>query len=944
MNRKLLVGSAWLLGSVAMAQIPSQQWLNSVDKLDAEQRLAPLEQLYTHWPRASPKDTTYIRVVVDLARAHDKTANSPRSMALLKAVIAGVNRHEVVSSPASDQLLKAYYRLMFCQQQAGLMADALQTGQLSLGLVRQYPHSKWTSNIYTTMAYVWSTEGDYEQANSLAERGTQIAIFLQDAYCMANGFYEQAKAMRSLKRPDKAHEAIDQAIAVGQQHPDQVRDLSLYYAIKASLYQTQKRYADTEFWFQQAIDLNKLQKNTDILASNYTDLGYFYSVTGQYAPAIRVLKDAVRLETVSSGRAAALVNLGVVYQTTGQITEAIKTFQQAIRELIPTYKPHLTTELPDSLLIRSAPNKEFLLAILENLAEVWLQQGVGQQSPKSPRILANAFRTFTLADQLVDYMRWEHTGQQSKLYWREKTRSLYEGAIETCFRLDNPVMAYRFMEKSRAVLLTDNLNELGARQQLPPDLANQEQSLNQTVSSLRSLIASEKSGTSAYDRIQAALLLAQEKSDAFVRQMEKTNPLYYRYRYDNAIRPLAEVRTWLSRHNQSLVSYFVGDSALYVLGITPSGNRLLRQPIGDYTCGIKNWLSLLNNPTVLNSQFPRFVQHGADLYQLLLAPLQLPKGRVVVSPDGFFLPFEALTRSRSASTPDYLVHTYAFSYVYSVNRLLAEPPVTTTQTQFFGMAPRQFARTQTQLALPDLPGSVESLERVGAHYFMPTLLRGSVATRSQFRALAPMATVVQLFTHADADTLRREPVIYFADSSLHLSDLQTGPPFQTQLLVLSACRTGVGSHQKGEGVFSLARGFAALGVPSMLTTLWSVENQPTYTLTESFYDLLAAGETKDLALQQAKQNWLRTASRSNQLPHIWAGLIFIGDPAPLRQPQQRLAKAFIWVGGSLTGGLVLLLSVLIRRRRKKTHRDSPAQGGNSQTGGYQAGNWKPSLN
>ncbi len=913
-----LLGLGCLLQTLVSAQVPLSKTLDSVGTLEPARQRILLRQHLRGWPTGSmPKDTTYIRLVVDLARAHALTDDLPQAIRYLKFVIAGVNRREIRSSPASDVLLKAYYRLMYVQLQGGRMADALQTGQRGLGLARQYSRSKWASNLYTTLAYVRSTEGDYEQAHSFAERGTYIGVLLQDAFCMANGFFEQAKAMRSLKRLDRAHWAIDRAIVVGRKHPDKVGDLSLYYAIKASLYQMEKRYADTEFWFEQAIALNRSQKDTSRLASNYTDLGYFYSVTEQYAPAILVLNEAVGLRTYSNVRAVALDNLGVAYQKMGRTTTAIQTLQQAIRELIPVYKARSATELPDSVLIRSAPNKEFLLAILGDLADVWLQQGIRQQSPNSSGVLANALRTFALADQLVDYMRWEHTGQQSKLYWREKTRSLYEGAIETCFRLDNPTMAYRFMEKSRAVLLTDNLNELGARQQLPPQLAQQEQTLNQKVTSLRAQVAAEKSGTTAYNRALAELLLAQEKSDAFVQQMKKTHTLYYQYRYDNAVRPLVEVQTWLRTHNQSVVTYFVGDSALYVLGITASGSRLLRQPIYDYTCGIQNWLSLLNNPTALNSQFPQFVQNGADLYQLLLAPLQLPTGRVVVSPDGFFVPFEALTRSRSVSTPDYLVSTYAFSYVYSVNRLLAEPAVTTSQTQFVGMAPQQFARTQTQSALPDLPGSVESLERIGAHYFMPTLLKGPLATRSQFRALAPTATIVQLFTHADADTLRREPVIYFADSTLHLSDLQTGPAFETQLLVLSACRTGVGSHQKGEGVFSLARGFAALGVPSMLTTLWSVETQPTYTLTESFYDLLAAGLTKDVALQQAKKDWLRTASRANKLPHMWAGLILIGDPSPLRQPQDRLAMATGWVGWSITGGLLLLMLVLIGYSRKR---------------------------
>ena len=933
------IGLGWLMvGTVAVGQVPTTKTLDSLGTLKPAQQRIALQRLVSGWRFGSfPTDTTYIRLVVDLARAQALIGDVPRSIRQLKHLIAGVNRGHVRSSPGFDGLLKAYYRLMYGQQQRGNLADAQETGRQGVRLVAQYPRSKWSSNLYSLMAYCGSTEGDYEQAASLAERGATIAVAIGEPYGTANGYFELAKALRALEKLPEAHQAIDRAIAAGRGLPD----YSLYFTVKASIYQGEKKYVESERWFQQTITLNRLLKDTATLASNYTDLGYFYSTVRRYPLAINTLNRSLgfqsrKAEGVSGGRARALDNLGMVYQKTGRSRQAIQTFQRAIQELIPAYRPQRLRQWPDSGLMRAASNKEFLLPIVQNLADTWLKLGLAQ---KDRLALTNAVHTYTLADQLVDFMRWEQSGQQSKLFWRQKTHLLYEQAIEASYQLNDPATAYRFIEKSRAVLLTDKLNELGARQKLPPHLAEQEQSLSRNVAALQSELSLTRVGTRNYARIQANLLGEQAKSDAFVRQMEQSNPFYYRYRYDNTIRSLAEVQTWLTHREQSLVSYFVGDSALYVLGVTPGGNRLVRQPIGDYTCGVQKWLSLLNDPAVLNSQFPRFLQTGVDLYQLLLAPLHLPGGRVVVLPDGFFLPFEALCRSHSVQKPDYLVNTYAFSYVYSVNRLLAEPSARATEDSFLGMAPGKFTPTQTGVALPDLPGSAESLERVSAYFFMPTLLRGAEATRAQFRALASTATVVQLFTHADADTLQREPVLYFADSSLHLSDLQTGPAFQTQLLVLSACRTGIGSHQRGEGVFSLARGFAALGVPSIVTTLWSVENGPTYTLTEGFYKWLDNGLPKDVALQRAKKNWLSQASRSGQLPHIWAGLILIGDSEPLRK--QRLSMAGLWAGGGIMGIIALFLVVVVGWRRA----GKPQRGnGLPRCGSGQAGNRKPSLN
>ena len=374
-----------------------------------------------------------------------------------------------------------------------------------------------------------------------------------------------------------------------------------------------------------------------------------------------------------------------------------------------------------------------------------------------------------------------------------------------------------------------------------------------------------------------------------MRQLEQSNPAYYRYKYDNSTRSLADVQAWLSKRSMSLVSYFVGDSGLYILGVTAGHAQLLRQPVGDYKKNTTEFRQLLSDPAALNRQFPRYQALSFTLYRQLLAPLRLPEGRVVVSPDGFFLPFESLNQRPNPSAPDWLVNHYAFSYAYSARLLLKDRPTTTPDRAFFGMAPVQFAG-----GLSPLAGSDAVLRQIGGQVGSATVLTGNEATRRAFREGAPHARIIQLFTHADAGTQPgaggvsntdpSEPVLYFADSTLRLSDITGTTPFQADLLVLSACKTGVGVNQRGEGVFSLARGFAAAGVPSVLTTLWSVDNKATYRLTELFYKYFTDGHPKDEALQLAKAEFLKTATRAEQLPTNWAGLILVGNADPLPGP------------------------------------------------------------
>ena len=132
------------------------------------------------------------------------------------------------------------------------------------------------------------------------------------------------------------------------------------------------------------------------------------------------------------------------------------------------------------------------------------------------------------------------------------------------------------------------------------------------------------------------------------------------------------------------------------------------------------------------------------------------------------------------------------------------------------------------------------------------------------------------------------------------------------LVVLSACQTGLGKHLGGEGIVGLSTAFFFAGTPSLVMSLWNVPDAPTALLMHRFYSNLKAGKTKAAALREAKK-WLRnltlddlkklgrtdpmigqltrglgkptTAPKGHRVdiklfahPHYWAGFILTGDP------------------------------------------------------------------
>jgi CHAT domain-containing protein len=108
----------------------------------------------------------------------------------------------------------------------------------------------------------------------------------------------------------------------------------------------------------------------------------------------------------------------------------------------------------------------------------------------------------------------------------------------------------------------------------------------------------------------------------------------------------------------------------------------------------------------------------------------------------------------------------------------------------------------------------------------------------------------------------------------------------TELVVLSACETGLGQVHVGEGVFGLRRAFVLAGAKTLVMSLWKVPDEPTRELMEAFYTRLLAGEGRAEALRQAQ---LAMKAKYPD-PFYWGAFICPGDPGPLGGPVQPLAQ------------------------------------------------------
>jgi hypothetical protein len=509
---------------------------------------------------------------------------------------------------------------------------------------------------------------------------------------------------------------------------------------------------------------------------------------------------------------------------------------------------------------------------------------------------------------MVDQMRWSQHGEQSKLFWREKTKRWYAKAIEASFLLNDPEKAFYFMEKSRAVLLNDKLAELGAKNKLPASEAETERSLRIKLSFIAS-----RAGETSDLRVHQDLREATLDLHSFIQQLEKRYPAYYAYKYDTTVFSLMELQASLKPAEEAWIELFDHDSTIFALAVSSDRAALHKIHFPGHHHVAKRISDLCSERSLINRNFKKYRELSYLYFKNVFKPLNISAARVTVSQDEYFLPFEVLMTD-STDQMSVLLKDHAFSYAYSAGHVLrSKTSKTSVGNSLLAIAPVTY---NSRLELQELHGSDQSLEQIRSMYSEGMYLTKTAATKRIFLQQIPTFHLIHIYSHATADSLGQEPAIFFYDSALHLSELQNLPNLKTRLIVLSACNTGVGKTIKGEGVLSLARGFAAAGIPSTISALWEIDNFATYEMSELFFKNLSAGQPSDLALQQAKLQMLKSDNKEYQLPYFWAGTVLIGKAESFNSNEANsIPNSYMYFIVGVVGCLSAAIIFKVRRKR-----------------------------
>jgi CHAT domain-containing protein len=169
---------------------------------------------------------------------------------------------------------------------------------------------------------------------------------------------------------------------------------------------------------------------------------------------------------------------------------------------------------------------------------------------------------------------------------------------------------------------------------------------------------------------------------------------------------------------------------------------------------------------------------------------------------------------------------------------------------------------------------------------------GNEASEFSFKELSSNYRILHLAAHAfiDEDDPLNSTLVFSPnnegdeDGFLNVFEIYN-LDLNASMVVLSACNTGYGKLKRGEGIMSLARAFFYAGVPDVVMTLWTVGDESGGKLMTHFYQNLAKGASKDVALRNAKLSFLEEADPIIQHPFYWSGYIVVGDNSAIFKPE-----------------------------------------------------------
>jgi CHAT domain-containing protein/lipopolysaccharide biosynthesis regulator YciM len=777
----------------------------------------------------------------------------------------------------------------------------------SLELARQTGEKGREGAALIAIGNVYVTLGEPEKALEYHRASYEFAKTSKDphseAIALDNIGHDLAEAGRAEESFEYYEEALEIVRKRGYRHDE--NNLLLNMA-SAHEYLGERDRAVEEYLgaLELARELDNLSSEGAILR----DLGNIERKRQRYTEASRYFNEALAVAEATGDaefRWSAMGGLGRVYEQRGEAERAVSHYTEAVALYVDA---------------RTAGIESMGSGFLEHYPNVY---------PALIRLLAEAGRI----EEAFDYAQEYKAARLLQII--SEGRNLSDELLGDTYR-------------ARLAELRDSLDET-----------------HSALSAARSQSEPEQREIGRLEREAADLELSKA---ALIDEIRREQGAYYQLTSSEPS-TLEMIRSRILSPRQTLVDYVVGQETLAAFVVTraelsyhelPVAATDLQEMLAKYSPVFEKDKDMddVSRTKVLNPQIADFsIPPARALYEALLEPLEPrleERSELLIVPDGLlhYLPFETLVveaddvrHAYDFEKATFLLDRHAVSYTASASLLdpsLQRPRIAKRGLLAFGnpnftrdendRLPEAYyasaltysgglVRGDQLLPLPNAETEVRAIE--SSLGLENRVLVGKEATEAAFHEQAGDYRILHFATHFlndDRQPLYSKIVLTQGEEPGQDGYIQTYEIFNTQLnadlVVLSACNTGLGKLSRGEGLAGVSRAFLYAGVPSLVVSLWSVDDEATATIMREFYRHLRKGLNKNEALQQAKLGYLRKASGEKKDPFYWAPFILIGDSQPMNLSANTYSRAW-WIALSIVVAVVALaLFARLRRGRR----------------------------
>jgi CHAT domain-containing protein len=539
--------------------------------------------------------------------------------------------------------------------------------------------------------------------------------------------------------------------------------------------------------------------------------------------------------------------------------ESSKEIESVFKVLIPNYNSKNILPKQNDLYAESA-----LLDVLDLQADIYIKQN----QPK--KALLTYQLSFHIEDLMMNILVYENSKIISQMRARNRTEKcllIYDLLYQEENKIQYLEKAFQLSEKTKSGILQRYRVNIKSASKEENSVLKELQNLNNAI-----LKEQQKGESASILKINSAI----KKQNELMLLLKKIQSKDFNSSTENC--DLKALLSKLEKDKAVMVYYFMGDENLFYFTLQNDKINLQHINITDTAIpNIAQFIDYFNNANTIINDISGYNHTGNAVYNMLKLPQNAIYKNLIIIPDGIlnFLPFEALITKESNTTNfakmHYLLNDFKIAYNTSASFYLNSKPVSNSEKTVLGVFPI-FEKTAFELTY-----SKKELESIRSN-FKGKYLENSDASFSNFKKNAANYSILHLSTHASSGDIETPASIKFYDREIlytELYNLNINP----DLVVLSACETGIGKLYKAEGAMSVARGFQFAGAQNLLFSLWKVNDYTTSVFMTDFYKNIKNDVPYFEAISNAKIAFLNDKSILNakKSPYYWSSFVYYGS-------------------------------------------------------------------